>query len=182
MSDTRTRLLDAATRVLLDQGAQALTLDAVAAAASVSKGGLLYHFPSKQALIAGMVGRLVGRFDEALARAGDEPGAATRAYLEATIAPVAEEDGADAASASDSVTAALFAAALVEPDALTPLREVYGRWQARLEDDGLDPAVATAVRLAVDGWWLARLVGLAPPPAGLHERVRVLLSTMAEGV
>src|SRR5689334_4878280 len=87
VAETRTRLLDAATEVLLRDGAQALTLDAVAKQAQVSKGGLLYHFPSKQALVAGMVQRLVGQFDDALARAGDEPGAATRVYLAATVAP-----------------------------------------------------------------------------------------------
>lgn len=161
---------------MLTGGAQALTLDAVAAAAGVSKGGLLYHFPGKQALVAGMVERLVGRFDDALRDAGDSPGAATRAYLEATIAPEASRAGA----AADAVTAALFAAALVDPLALAPLREVYGRWQARLADDGIDPAAATAVRLAVDGWWLARLVGLAPPAAGLHEQVRDLLLSLTE--
>ncbi|MBB6033818.1 TetR/AcrR family transcriptional regulator [Phytomonospora endophytica] len=177
MSDTRTRLLDAATQVMLTGGAQALTLDAVAAAAGVSKGGLLYHFPGKQALVAGMVERFVGQFDAALRVAGDSPGAATRAYLEATISPGASRAGAEA----DAVTAALFAGALVDPEALVPLRAAYERWQARLADDGIDPVVATAVRLAVDGWWLARLVGLAPPAAGLHERVRSLLLSMTEG-
>ena len=43
-TDTRRRLLDAATAVVRRDGARALTLDAVAAEAGVSKGGLLYHF------------------------------------------------------------------------------------------------------------------------------------------
>ena len=42
----RARLLDAAVAVVRRDGAQALTLDAVAAEAGVSKGGLLYHFRS----------------------------------------------------------------------------------------------------------------------------------------
>ena len=42
--DTRKRLLDAAAAVVRRDGAGALTLDAVAAEAGVSKGGLLYHF------------------------------------------------------------------------------------------------------------------------------------------
>lgn len=168
MSETREKLLDAATRVLLAEGAKALTLDAVAKEAGVSKGGLLYHFPAKRALVVGMVGRLVGRFDEALREAGDSPGAATRMYVEATISPGAEGAGGEA----DKVTAALFAAALVDPEALVPLREVYSRWQERLMDDGIDAVEATFVRMAVDGWWMARLVGLAPPGAGLHEALR----------
>ena len=51
---TKDRLLDAASTVVHRDGAQALTLDAVAAEAEVSKGGLLYHFASKRDLIDGL--------------------------------------------------------------------------------------------------------------------------------
>ena len=53
----RDRLLDAAERVVVESGATHLTLDAVAKSAGVSKGGLLYHFPSKEALLEGMLTR-----------------------------------------------------------------------------------------------------------------------------
>jgi AcrR family transcriptional regulator len=175
VTDTRTRLLDAAARVLLTTGAEQLTLAAVAAEAGVSKGGLFYHFPTKQALVAGMVDRLVGRFDAALAAAGHAPGAATRAYLDGTVPAEGGLPGADA------TTAALLGGLLVDPDALGPLRAAYARWQERLEHDGVDPAVATAVRLAADGWWLARLLDLAAPAPGLHERTRAALVAMIDG-
>src|SRR5215208_3308653 len=47
----RAELLDAAIAVIRRDGAQRLTLDAVAAEAGVSKGGVLYHFGSNAALI-----------------------------------------------------------------------------------------------------------------------------------
>lgn len=159
--------MDAATQVLLHQGADNLTLAAVAERAGVSKGGLLYHFPSKQALAAGMVERFVEQCETALFEAGDEPGAASRGYLRASIAETTDVAGAR----GDRVTAALFAAALVDPETLEPLRDRYRAWQERLENDGIDPAVATLVRLTVDGWWLARVAELAPPTGELHERV-----------
>ena len=55
-------LLDAASTVVQRDGAQALTLDAVAAEAEVSKGGLLYHFKSKRDLVEGMVDRWLAEF------------------------------------------------------------------------------------------------------------------------
>jgi AcrR family transcriptional regulator len=170
--DTRTRLLDAAARVLLTTGAEQLTLAAVAKEAKVSKGGLFYHFPTKQALVGAMVQRLCEQFDAALTAAGSEPGAATRAYLENTI-------GAPGPTA-DRLATAVLAAALIDPESLVPLREMYGRWQARLERDGIDPAVATAVRLAVDGWWMASVLDMAPPQAGLHEETRAVLESLIE--
>lgn len=59
------------------------------------------------------------------------------------------------------------------------LRSRYERWQRRLVEDGLDPAVATLVRMAVDGWWSARLLDLSPPHDGLHRELRKLLVDLA---
>ena len=49
--DTKTRILSAAEAIVLERGVPALTLDAVAESAGLSKGGLIYHFESKEALI-----------------------------------------------------------------------------------------------------------------------------------
>jgi AcrR family transcriptional regulator len=54
-SATRRRLLDAAVAVVRREGPRALTLDAVAAEAGVSKGGLLYHFATKDDLVDALI-------------------------------------------------------------------------------------------------------------------------------
>jgi AcrR family transcriptional regulator len=175
----RLKVLDAATRVLQHRSAAAFTLDAVAQEAGVSKGGLMYHFPTKEALLQALVARAVDHVDQALSRAAasDEPGAFTRAYLDITIPPAPAAGGPDAADGPP--VGALAAAVSLDPDLLQPLREAYGRWQDRLVGDGLDPAAATAVRLAVDGWWLAALLHLPPLESPLHERTRLLLRALA---
>ncbi|WP_235020057.1 TetR/AcrR family transcriptional regulator [Ruania rhizosphaerae] len=50
----RAKVLHAFAEILVTQGERAATLDAVADRASVSKGGLLYHFPSKDDLTEGL--------------------------------------------------------------------------------------------------------------------------------
>ena len=50
-------------------GPQALTLDAVAAEAGVSKGGLLYHFASKRELLDAMLMGFLEEFDREIAEA-----------------------------------------------------------------------------------------------------------------
>lgn len=165
---SKERLLDAAADVLLSQGGESLTLEAVAKRAGVSKGGLFYHFPTKQALVRAMADRLTRAFEDALAQAGPNPGDFLRAYVEATI----PERHTTATVPADRVTVALLAVLFVDPAELEPLRERFAAWQARLADDGIDPAAATAVRLAVDGWWAARLLGLGPPGPELHEGTR----------
>ncbi|MDI3411970.1 TetR/AcrR family transcriptional regulator [Bacillus sonorensis] len=50
----RQLILNTAKHIILDHDFNALTLDAVAKQVSISKGGLLYHFPNKEALIKGL--------------------------------------------------------------------------------------------------------------------------------
>ena len=54
----REKVLDAFEAILIDEGERAATLEATAKAAGVSKGGLLYHFRSKDDLEAGLLERL----------------------------------------------------------------------------------------------------------------------------
>ena len=51
----RQRILAAADELSRDLGPANLSLDAVAQRAGVSKGGLLYHFPSKARLLKALV-------------------------------------------------------------------------------------------------------------------------------
>ena len=77
-SATRDRILQAATRLVIDNGFRATTVDAVLAAAGVSKGAFFHHFASKQALaealVDGYVAADVRMLEEALlaARAASE--------------------------------------------------------------------------------------------------------------
>jgi len=177
----RTAVLDAAERVLVERTPAAFTLDAVAAAAGVSKGGLIYHYPSKEALLEALMARAVEAVEAELApaMASADPGAFARAYLDVTM-PVEPEPDEDAASAASPTVAALTAAVTLDPHLLRPLRTAYARWQERLERDGIDPAAATAVRLAADGWWLAALTGLPQLRPEVHRATRALLERLCE--
>lgn len=173
---TRQAILRAARTVVQRDGAAALTLETVARVAGVSKGGLLYHFPNKDALIVGMLEAMVTAFEAAMAayvRAEGEPpppGAWTRAYLQANLA----------ISASDiQHHASLLAAVAVRPELLAPIRARFAVWQQRMEVDGLDPALATVIRLAVDGWFMADLFGLVAPEEPLRTQVIQLLLALS---
>jgi AcrR family transcriptional regulator len=171
MSSARDRILDAAAHLLVRDGAEAVTIAAVAREAEVSKGGLFYHFPSKEVLVEQLVARYVESFDSLVDAAGDEPGAATSAYLSS-----AER----AAGPATPVVAALLAAAALTPRGLEALRERYRSWQARLDDDGVPRQLAATIRFAVDGIWLADTFDLAPVTGAarrdLLRSLRVLLS------
>ena len=63
---SRERLMVAAVQVALSEGISAMTLEAVAKEAGVSKGGLLYHFASKDELIAAMLQHHAGRIQKTI--------------------------------------------------------------------------------------------------------------------
>ncbi len=60
----RDRLLDSAEQLVATIGGANLTLEAVAEKAGVSKGGLLYHYRSKEALLLALVHRHLERTDQ----------------------------------------------------------------------------------------------------------------------
>ncbi|MFC5830274.1 TetR/AcrR family transcriptional regulator [Nonomuraea insulae] len=138
----RDELLDAAEDLLCDQGSTALTLAAVADRAGVSKGGLLYHYGTKEALIKAMVERLIEEFDELTTT---QPGETyTERYLGATLAAVRSgrlRRWAVVTGASGN----LFL--------LAPLREAMARWHREGLSEEPDPLGSQIVRLACEGLW-----------------------------
>jgi AcrR family transcriptional regulator len=172
---TRERLLAAAAAVIRREGPRALTLDAVAAEAGVSKGGLLYHFPTKRDLVRGLVAEWMDDFEAEVDRDAEGEGAGgwTRAYVRGS-------DMTRVAPAERDAEFSLLALLMDAPEELDFLRARYAAWQERIDDDGVDPVDATLARLAVDGLWYADLLGLAPPTgrrrAELLRRLEALAS------
>ena len=70
-SNARESLLEAAHGWVLENGTAGFTLDAVAQRAGVSKGGLLYHFASKDALLEAMLEAQLEGFERALSASLD---------------------------------------------------------------------------------------------------------------
>lgn len=169
-------MLRTASKVVAEGGYSALTLGAVGAATGVSKGGVLYHFPTKEALVAALLEQLLIGFDADLSAAHDAdpiaPGAWTRAYVAASAAPP-EDDSAQLAAV------ALLAAVGYDPSLLGPLQDRYRSWVDRLDDDGLPGIDAHVVRLAADGLWATDLFDLAPPDPALRARIHTRLVELA---
>jgi AcrR family transcriptional regulator len=134
-------------------------LDAVAIDAGISKGGLLHHFPSKEALVGGLCDRMLERFEEEMTSAAasdsESLGSWTRAYLASTV--TGEGKPADN---SAQLMAGILATMGQDSVHLEKVRQHFVRWHARIASDGIDPITATLVRLAADGLWLSALLGL----------------------
>jgi AcrR family transcriptional regulator len=156
-------ILTAAERVALRDGVLHLTVEAVAREAKLSKGGVLYHFATKESLIQAMLDRLIQYCEREIAQHQQNdaaPGRWTRAYVRKTLAPLTTYPGEAAFPKSKEVGAGLIVAAATNPKLLEPLRKRFRTWQRAIERDGISPTRATVVRLAVDGLWLADVLGI----------------------
>ncbi|MBR0674516.1 TetR/AcrR family transcriptional regulator [Neoroseomonas soli] len=159
-ADARTRILDAVERIVHARGVAGLTLEAAAREAGVSKGGLLYHFASKEALLAGLMQRLaafVGQeFDANVGRQAEGPGRVARAYLAWAFG---EADCSPGHDHHDRTAAVFLAAFHHDPALLDPMRAVLVRMKAELLADGIPHGAAMAVLAAADGLFMANLFG-----------------------
>jgi AcrR family transcriptional regulator len=159
----RDRVLDALQQLVLD-GNPAPTLDAVAAAAGVSKGGLLHHFRDRRALAHGLVQRAQAETDTAMTAAA-ERGSAAETWLR-----LSATDGPEQAAARALLSLLRVSVGNVDlpPEVDTAVR----RWQSAIEAEVGDPLRAEVVRLVGDGLFVEALLG--NPPA--RERVDALVT------
>lgn len=169
--DTRRAILQAASRVTKEQSATALTLDAVARAAGVSKGGLLYHFPNKEALIQGMLRQYFDDFNTRLTQLleqeqDDTPGRWLRAYVKACFS--------EPLSDVSLITAGLAAVASI-PQLLHIAHEEYAAWQQHAVEDGITSQTALLVMQATDGVWFSETFGLNIHEAALRSEIMEML-------
>jgi len=173
----RERIIDAAEHVVIEAGARHLTLEAVASKAGVSRGGLLYHFPDKEALLRGMMDRLKRRLAEnRIKRRAGIPACPEREAVVYVLSMLDEDVGI-----SRNVSAALIASGAHDPELLAPAREDYYQAIADLTRDGLSFERAAVIILATSGLRFFEVLSTSPFTAEERRRiVRELLSLAKE--
>ena len=139
----REKVLDAFEAILLDEGDRAATMDATARAAGVSKGGLLYHFGSKDALETGLVERLQRLVEVDI----DAMTAATEGPIAYFLRSSAMED--------DPLDRAIIAVSRLAQggngSAGTVLRDIRGKWAHAIRPHAKDDTALDLVMLVADG-------------------------------
>lgn len=139
----RDTLLDAYGAILLEEGQRATTLSAVAARAGVSKGGLLYHFTSKDALTEGLIARLDELMAEDIAAMREAEDGPSRYYVRTSV-------WTDCA-----LDRTLVAVAQLAQESHTGAQEVMDRarrqWLELIRKEVSEEATAHAILLIGDG-------------------------------
>jgi AcrR family transcriptional regulator len=166
-SSAREAILNAAGRVIADMGARHMTLDAVAREAQVSKGGLLYHFPTKDALLVAMVEDFCGRLAEAAPFEGGKEPRDSLALLKDLIAHriLAHSQKGDMRMAHS-----MIAAVTERPSLLDPLTAYHSQMWSRVKE-GPQPDKAILSWLALEGLLFLEIFNTSPFVAGEREKI-----------
>jgi AcrR family transcriptional regulator len=143
-TNSREKILAAAADVARESGPGSLSLDAVASRAGVSKGGLLYNFPTKAKLMQGLVEGYLREFEQALesAQANDKDENPLAVYIRLSANDCEEKQP----SASW-----IFSAIAEDPDFMTPIKTFKRQLFERLKDETPDLKSMLVCYLAIEG-------------------------------
>ena len=172
-SSSRDRLLNAASTIVARQGAGNLTIDAVAAQSGMSKGGVLYHFPNKRALLGGMLETLVNQLQGRLTELKGSAGASELTALLQAIFGRTEEERA--------MSQALLANAAEDPSLLSPAEPVIQEIVDNVVGESADAQLALILWLAAEGFRFMDMLDILPRQTLDDYGVRDRMLEMAEG-
>ncbi len=165
--NSREIILDAAEAVVLEHGAAHMSLDVVARKAGVSKGGLLYHFPSKESLLKDMIARLIREFFAEREKKADGLEESRGRLLKAEIMAVLDPN-----DRRDRMALSILAAVAQAPYLLDPLRQAHREHLKMLQDSRLPFDRAAIVSLASNGLMFLELLHLTPFTPAQREKIR----------
>jgi len=165
----RRALLDQAARITLEQGLAKVTFQAVADAVGVTKGGVMHHFTTKNALVMEVFHDAMKKFelevDAAMAKDPVRFGSFTRAYINATIS--LGEKGQHEFNSQ----ATLYALMLGDSE----LRDLWAEWansQLKKHEETDNTETLCMVRLIADGIWLSDFSGInISDKTSIHKRL-----------
>ncbi len=148
------QIMQAALSIATEKGAGKVTLDAVAKASGLSKGGLLYHFPSKEALISAMVQHLLDHAETNRVQIMQTDTSVLVSLLKARRL--------FSQAVSGNTAMAILAAAAEHPALLQPIQQHNSKVLADVLAEQDDELAAMLLMLASEGLVFQELLNISP--------------------
>lgn len=170
---TRARIRVAAAKVIERDGAGHLTLEKVAAEADLSKGGLLYHYPSKDALLQGLL-------DHLLENRAELVDASAEGVSDATLLNSLIDADFDLPKDERIMAQGLIAASAENPELIAPAQQHVEAVFAQLGEAKTTATSARTIFLASQGLQFLELLGLLSLSTAERNEIRRHLKALTE--
>ncbi|MGV7207847.1 TetR/AcrR family transcriptional regulator [Oxalobacteraceae bacterium A2-2] len=173
-SSNRDALLNALESILAEGGVHLVTLDEVASRAGITKGGLIYHFKSKEALLVGLVERMYSRLEANCAPPGADPHS-LKHFLTARI-----HYAFGLSEREKRLMGSLLVASSTYPAVMGPVRRMYETGTealARFQDSA---GVGLSVWTTLDGFVLLEMLNIRRFTEQEKQQMQATLLAMVE--
>ena len=166
------RVLTAARAIAAREGVSHISFDAIAREAGLSKGGVLYNFPTKRDLMAALLKEMLAEHD---ALEAGLPQDARHRTLRRHLASLSTLDSADS-----DLSMSILAVAAAEPDLLDPLRRALEADLARIEAEATDANRDRLIFFALQGLRFHALLSLPGGEPALRRQLGETITEMIE--
>lgn len=163
--------MDATSDVAQEVGSSRLTIDAVVRRSGISKGGILYHYPTKRALIAGLLEYSIEQLDARVNRWSKDTGGRSpkvRALIKASAATPIEET---------TLPLSVLVAAAEDHTILAPMKQYSGDWLSEAESEG---DLSVILMLAVEGLQFLEMLNLVNLSVKKRKAILKTMLTMLD--
>lgn len=172
--NARDKILDAAATIVAEQGVQQLTIEAAAGAAGVTKAGLIYHFKTRDDLLASLVERMARELEiQSSGRSPEEAHGSTKSLIGSI-----EKHTFDMPATQKRLLSNMLEAIITNPQLVLSVQPQYERCYSELERAS-DPGRALVLLAAIDGVLLLELLNLYKFSPTQRELLRSTLANLA---
>lgn len=155
INPVKEKILEAANKLITEKGLHSFTLEEVAKEAGISKGGLLYHYNSKDALMKGLIESGISLFEAKVsererALLSDAPNNWFISYIEEQFST---------AKIDTNTMGGIIAAFALNQELLSPVLDNRKEWLEKI-NESKDPILGIIISLACDGIAFSNLLGI----------------------
>lgn len=136
---------------MLESGVGALTIDGVAARAGLSKGGVLYNYRSKDALVAGLIDHLCDRWSNEINERTKKYQARGLNYPTLRAVLSLEHDVLERV-----LPVCLISMSDRRAEHISPFRDLCKKYSDRISSEIANPAAAVLAEVFIDGLYSRR--------------------------
>lgn len=174
-NNVKEKILDATNKIISEKGLSSFTLDEVAKEAGISKGGLLYHYPSKDKLMAGLIENYMKVIDSMISKSDDN--SSNESMADWFISYVREQ--LNQTIINSNIANGILAAVALNPELLKPVLESRKQMYAR-QIKSKDPILTLILGFACDGIVFSNLLGIDVIPAETKIELEKRLVSLLE--
>ncbi len=174
---TKDKICEAAILIASRDGLLTMTLENVAREAGITKGGVMYHFPSKDELVRGVIEYFSQQCETMLMRRvvdDPEPRMRWARCMLDCLFPQSDKSKLVDDYPSDVLArffVATLTAAVTSPGAMQPLRDLAAKMRSRCLSDPSEGMEQILVWLTIDGLLLWQFMGLIRSDDPLIQQV-----------